>query len=524
MTRKRVQGRDGGRIALDSARIDLAHEADFTIGGLTVHPSTREVSRGDARQVIEPRIMQVLVALHRARGAVVSKDDLVLSCWEGRVVGEDAINRVISRLRKLSEDFGHDEFRIETVTRVGYRLVLRDGAAPADLPPQKTVPAFAQRRSLLIGSGAAIAIAIGGWLTWGSDPPLPPELQKLLDDAETALDYATVEQTATAVGLLQEATRRYPEQAIAWGRLAIAYRRQGVNNPFPSGRNVLERSEAAARRALEIDAGNVDAKVILTVGKGLWYASYADYDARTRKAFARFPEHEIARGARSTFLFETGRIRESAAISVTTVDDAVINPRSTSHARKLWAMGRLDEAEALLRKMIARWPRHPGVWRSLLTFLCYTGRAEENSAALENFESWPDDLESVDIELLRLQVSALASKNAANVAAALKAYDAVASASIGKAEDAAAFASAIGSLDVAFRYLDLLFFSGELAKRIRREFPASDLQTHSGKQTYFLFEPPMRNARADPRFNALTTRLGLNDYWRGAGVSPDYIV
>jgi hypothetical protein len=34
----------------------------------------------------------------------------------------------------------------------------------------------------------------------------------------------------------------------------------------------------------------------------------------------------------------------------------------------------------------------------------------------------------------------------------------------------------------------------------------------------------MRNARADPRFNALTTRLGLNDYWRGAGVSPDYIV
>ena len=44
--------------------------------------------------------MQVLVALAAADGAIVGRDDLTRRCWEGRVVGEDAINRVISRLRR----------------------------------------------------------------------------------------------------------------------------------------------------------------------------------------------------------------------------------------------------------------------------------------------------------------------------------------------------------------------------------------------------------------------------------------
>ena len=53
--------------------------------------------------------MQVLVALHRAFPNVVSRDDLIASCWEGRVVGDDAINRAIGRLRRLSEADCHCE-------------------------------------------------------------------------------------------------------------------------------------------------------------------------------------------------------------------------------------------------------------------------------------------------------------------------------------------------------------------------------------------------------------------------------
>lgn len=47
--------------------------------------------------------MQVLVALHRRMGSVVSRDELTQSCWEGRVVGEDAINRCLAKVRRLVE-------------------------------------------------------------------------------------------------------------------------------------------------------------------------------------------------------------------------------------------------------------------------------------------------------------------------------------------------------------------------------------------------------------------------------------
>ena len=77
------------------------------------------------RSIVEPRVMQLLVALHRAEGAVVSKDDLAALCWEGRIVGEDAINRVVSRLRRVAEKQAGGQFRVETITKVGYRLLSR---------------------------------------------------------------------------------------------------------------------------------------------------------------------------------------------------------------------------------------------------------------------------------------------------------------------------------------------------------------------------------------------------------------
>src|SRR5689334_21875735 len=101
--------------------IRLSEIADFSLAELRVRPSLREVERGDVREQLEPRVMQVLVALAAAEGAVVSRDDLIARCWEGRIVGDDAINRCISILREIAETSG--AFRIETIPRVGYRLI-----------------------------------------------------------------------------------------------------------------------------------------------------------------------------------------------------------------------------------------------------------------------------------------------------------------------------------------------------------------------------------------------------------------
>ena len=101
--------------------IDLAQEPAFKLASLEVHPATLEVVAGDRREQLEPRVMQVLVALARRRGEVVSRDELNELCWGGRVVGDDAVNRCIGRLRKLTKSYGG--FQIETVPRVGFRLI-----------------------------------------------------------------------------------------------------------------------------------------------------------------------------------------------------------------------------------------------------------------------------------------------------------------------------------------------------------------------------------------------------------------
>src|SRR3546814_14303271 len=116
-----------GERRMATIRIDLGLAAPVRLGRLALNPALREIRRDDgAEEIIEPRVMQVLLALAEARSEIVRREDLTERCWEGRIVGEDAINRVLSRLRRVAEGIGEASFRIETITKVGYRLVELD--------------------------------------------------------------------------------------------------------------------------------------------------------------------------------------------------------------------------------------------------------------------------------------------------------------------------------------------------------------------------------------------------------------
>jgi DNA-binding winged helix-turn-helix (wHTH) protein/dienelactone hydrolase len=151
--------------------VALAGEPDFALADLQIRPSSREVvAAAGEREILEPRVMQVLVVLARRRGQVVSRDQLIEECWAGRVVGEDAINRCIARVRRLAE--AHGGFSIETIARVGYRLTEQPGAAaespahPAESPPPAPAdisPTLERRRpKWIVGLVAgALLLAVG---------------------------------------------------------------------------------------------------------------------------------------------------------------------------------------------------------------------------------------------------------------------------------------------------------------------------------------------------------------------------
>lgn len=177
----------------EDQQIDLAKVEGFTLGPLRIDPPTLQVTRGDKRETLEPRIMQVFVALARRRGEVVSREDLITQCWDGRSVGDDSINRCISRLRRLSEAEGG--FGIETIPRVGYRLqenaeAAAESASPTMVPEPKPTrageaeanpgeaPARAffgklVRRRALVLAGAVLAMLASGMAFWlGRADPL----------------------------------------------------------------------------------------------------------------------------------------------------------------------------------------------------------------------------------------------------------------------------------------------------------------------------------------------------------------
>jgi len=139
--------------------IDLARESAFELGAAQVRPTACEVDAHGEAIWLQPRVMQVLVALARAQGDIVSRDALVESCWGGLAVGEDAINRCVQRLRRLSESEAPGAFRIETLPRVGYRLV----RATASAGGARVRP----RLRLMAAAVLLLAATVAGVLVWG---------------------------------------------------------------------------------------------------------------------------------------------------------------------------------------------------------------------------------------------------------------------------------------------------------------------------------------------------------------------
>jgi TolB-like protein/DNA-binding winged helix-turn-helix (wHTH) protein/tetratricopeptide (TPR) repeat protein len=156
-------------------RIDLALERVFTLGPLRFEPATRQLFVNGETETLEPRVMQVLALLAARRGTVVSRDELVDRCWDGRAVSEDAINRSIAKVRRIAETAGG--FQLETIPRVGYRLTAHEPLASTAVAGRRFQPRFlAAAMVLLVLAGIALWLLLS---RAGPSAPEPPSLAVL---------------------------------------------------------------------------------------------------------------------------------------------------------------------------------------------------------------------------------------------------------------------------------------------------------------------------------------------------------
>ncbi len=144
---------------------DLALRSDFNLGPMLVSPSRRLVEGPGGEVYAQPLIMQVFLMLLDARGQVVTRTELFDQCWGGVYVGDDSLNRAITKVREIGARVAPELFDIKTIPRTGYRLrgeiLALKGGSPDE---SEEHPQFGVSRRVMLVSTAAVAVAAAGGL------------------------------------------------------------------------------------------------------------------------------------------------------------------------------------------------------------------------------------------------------------------------------------------------------------------------------------------------------------------------
>ena len=95
----------------------------FRIGDHAVEPARGRIVSPAGETHVEPRAMDVLVALARKAGDTVGRDELIESVWKHPYVSDEALSRCISLLRHALGDDRSQPRYLETIPKRGYRLI-----------------------------------------------------------------------------------------------------------------------------------------------------------------------------------------------------------------------------------------------------------------------------------------------------------------------------------------------------------------------------------------------------------------
>jgi len=96
----------------------------ITFGKVAVDTRSRSVSRDGVPCALTPKAYELLLALVRREGAVVSRLDLLKEVWGyGAFVISRTVDSHVAELRRKLEDDPAEPRHILTVWKVGYRFV-----------------------------------------------------------------------------------------------------------------------------------------------------------------------------------------------------------------------------------------------------------------------------------------------------------------------------------------------------------------------------------------------------------------
>jgi len=157
----------------------------FRIGQWLVRPTHCEIEDSERTLHLEPKVMEVLVALAEMPQEVVLREILLERVWGSRAaVSDEPLTRCIAQLRQALGDSWRNPQFIETVPKRGYRLKVDVRPAVGETPDSEVLP--------------------------DADPT--PLAIRSMPNRRTALGVAIVALTAIAIGTVLATTRFFERQ------------------------------------------------------------------------------------------------------------------------------------------------------------------------------------------------------------------------------------------------------------------------------------------------------------------------
>jgi len=104
--------------------VNIEIHQGFQLGAWRVYPD-QGLLEGEGGPVhLEPKVMEVLVYLAQHQDQVVKRDELISEVWHGTPVTDEVLSRAISLLRTRLGDNRMTPSYIQTLPKVGYRLLM----------------------------------------------------------------------------------------------------------------------------------------------------------------------------------------------------------------------------------------------------------------------------------------------------------------------------------------------------------------------------------------------------------------
>jgi len=194
--------------------LKIDRQQGFQLGEWSIYPDQGLLVGPESQPHLEPKVMEVLIYLAERQDQVVRRDDLINDVWHGTFVTDEVLSRAISLLRTCLGDDRMTPYYIQTLPKVGYRLLMEvTPLAVPELDPEeeseaKPILPFQLLRviklALAIGAAIILVVTISMWAEEKTviDPRSPAAFETISEWFDFLADEKKGEKGITSIAVL----------------------------------------------------------------------------------------------------------------------------------------------------------------------------------------------------------------------------------------------------------------------------------------------------------------------------------